>query len=196
LPTSASASNRPGPKPTLTQATVIEAALDLVDEHGLGGLNLRKLAARLGVSAMTPYGYFEDKTQLLGEMLGYALVALSLDQSSADPWDRQLERAMLGMHDALEKHPGVIELIMAEAGSDAGRLEEFRRAMITLLTRGGMTREQSITSLRTLTSYVLGYTMLTRLRRGSGPRRPAGPASFEHGLTQLLDAIRAEAARS
>ena len=156
-------------------------------------MNLRKLAARLGVSAMTPYGYVEDKTQLLNEMLGYALAALQIDPESDAPWDAQLEQAMRGMHDALERHPGVIELIMTEDASDAGRLEQFRRSLITMLTRAGLTREQAITSLRTLTSYVLGYTMLTRRRRRQGPRRPATAAAFEHGLAQLMDAIRAEA---
>jgi AcrR family transcriptional regulator len=175
---------------------VIEAALDLIDAGGLVGLNLRKLAGRLGVSAMTPYSYFQDKTELLNEMLGYALGAVQLDPKSKAPWDEQLEHAMRGMHDALERHPGVIELIMAEDDSRGSRLEQFRRDLIAMLTQSGLSREQSITSLRTLTSYVLGYTMLTRLRRRIGPRRRATPASFDHGLGQLMDAIRTEAGQA
>lgn len=193
MPKPSAAGGRPGPKPSLTQTEVIEAALDLLDEDGLAGLNLRRLAARLGVSAMTPYGYFVDKTQLLNAMVGHALAALQLDPDSHEPWDRQLEVAIRGMHGALERHPGVIELIMAEDSSGSGPLDEFRRAMVAMLTRGGLTREQSVTGLRTLTSYVLGYTMLTQLRRRRGPRRPDAPASFDHGLIPLLDAIRADA---
>src|SRR5581483_316612 len=189
----AAAPSRPGPKPTLTRAELIEATLDLIDEEGLAGLNLRKLASRLGVSAMTPYGYFADKRELLNEALGHALAATRVDPASDAPWAAQLEDAMRGMHDALERHPGVIELIMAEEPSRTGQLEQFRRNLIAMLARSGMSEEQSIASLRTLTSYVLGYTMLTRLRRRAGPRRPASAATFEHGLGQLMTAIKAEA---
>lgn len=194
VPETDAANGRPGPKPSLTLATVVEAALELIDAEGVGALNFRKLSAKLGVSAMTPYGYVADKTALLNEMIGHALSAVRVDPNSAEAWDLQLERAMSAMHDALERHPAVIELIMTEDPSGAGRLEQFRTDLIAMLTRAGFTREQSVTSLRTLTSYVLGYTMLTRLRRRAGPRRAATAATFAHGLGQLMDAIRREAA--
>jgi AcrR family transcriptional regulator len=173
----------------LTQEAVVEAALDLIDAEGLGALNLRKLAAALGVSAMTPYSYFEDKSALLDAMVGHALRALVPDRNSDAPWDLQLESAMRGMHDSLERHPGVIELILAE--SDTDKLEEFRQALIAMLTAAGLTREQSTDALRTLTSYILGYTMLTRLRRGRA-REPRPPHSFDHGLTLVMNSLRAE----
>jgi DNA-binding transcriptional regulator YbjK len=44
---------RRGPKPTLSREILVEAALDLVDNDGLGALNLRTLAGRMGISAMT-----------------------------------------------------------------------------------------------------------------------------------------------
>src|ERR1700704_3572384 len=91
---------RPGPKPTLSRTAVIEAALDLIDADGLPALNLRKLAASLGVSAMTPYSYFKDKSDLLNAIVGHALAVLTVDPASTAPWDEQLETAMRGMHEA------------------------------------------------------------------------------------------------
>jgi AcrR family transcriptional regulator len=189
-----SAAAKPGPKPTLTREVVIEAALDLIDAEGLAALNLRKLAARLGVSAMTPYNYFADKAELTGAMVGHALAALQLEQQDrGSSWDLQLERAMRGMHDAFERHPGVIELIMAE--SDSSRLDEFRRELVELLVTAGLSDAQARDALRSMTSYILGYTMLTRRLTGSerAARRRRSPSSFDHGLALLMDGIRAEA---
>src|SRR5437764_175313 len=131
----------PGPKPSLTREQVLEAALLLTDTEGLAALNLRKLARALGVSAMTPYSYFADKAELLNAMVGHALQALGLDPAATEPWDIQLEAAMHGMHDSFERHPGVIELILAEA--DYARLDDFRRELTSMLVGAGLTQRQS-----------------------------------------------------
>jgi AcrR family transcriptional regulator len=184
---------RPGPKPTLTRAAVVAAGLELIDADGLAALNLRKLAAMLGVSAMTPYSYFADKSDLVGAMLGEALSGLRIDPDTAARWDEQLEATMRGMHATLERHPGVIELILAEAESP--QLDAVREALVAMLVRGGLSDSQSRDALRTLTSYVLGYTMLTRLRGGRpGRRRSAG--SFDQGLAALMESVRKMAGRA
>jgi len=42
-----------------------ETAARLFVERGPGAFNMRELASRLGVSAMTPYRYFKDKNEIL-----------------------------------------------------------------------------------------------------------------------------------
>jgi AcrR family transcriptional regulator len=181
---------RRGPKPALTRAAVIEAALDLIDAEGLSALNLRKLATRLGVSAMTPYSYFSDKADLLNAMTGHALEPLRADPDSAAPWDQQVESAMTGMHHALAQHPGAVELIMAQ--SDTQLLDAFRQRLIAVLERAGLSRDQSADTLRSLTSYLLGYAILTRLRPRSSGRPRAD--SFAHGLRMMMDTLRRDVA--
>ena len=46
-----------------------EIAIALADEQGLGAVSMRALAARLGMSAMTLYGYVPGKEELLDLML-------------------------------------------------------------------------------------------------------------------------------
>jgi AcrR family transcriptional regulator len=180
---------RRGPKPTLSREMVIEAALDLVDTEGLAALNLRKLAARMRISAMAPYHYFEDKADLLAAMIGHALAPLASDLDPNLAWDDQIDAAMRDFHDTLKQHPGVVELIIAEA--DAVRLDDFRQALITTLQKAGLSQNHSADVLRSLTSYILGYTLLDRLR----PKRPSRtnpPASFGMGLEMLMRSLRAD----
>jgi AcrR family transcriptional regulator len=168
----------------LSRAAVLDAALDLVDADGLSALSLRALATRLGVSAMTPYSHFADKADLLAAMVGHALAPLAVEVSPDEPWDAHLERAMRTLHTTLELHPGVVELIIAE--SDARQLDEFRQQLIGMLRAVGLPRDRAADVLRTLTSYILGYTMLNRLRPG------AHPDSFDDGLAMIMDSLRRE----
>src|SRR6516165_3232291 len=144
---------RRGPKPTLSREMVIEAALDLVDTEGLTALNLRKLAGRMGISAMTPYHYFEDKADLLAAMIGHALAALASDLDPNLAWDDQIDAAMHDFHDTLKRHPGVVELFIAEA--DVGRLDDFRQGLSTTVRKAGLSQTHSADVLRSLTSYIL-----------------------------------------
>jgi AcrR family transcriptional regulator len=180
---------RRGPKPTLNREMVIEAALDLIDGEGLGALNLRKLASRMGISAMTPYYYFQDKAELLAAMVGYAMAPLASDLDPNLPWDKQIEAAMHHLHETLMRHPGVVELIIAQ--SDTLRLDEFRQSLITTLQKAGLSRDRSADMLRSLISYILGYTLLNRLRPAQ-PNRTAPPDSFDLGLEMLMRSLREE----
>jgi TetR/AcrR family transcriptional regulator, tetracycline repressor protein len=52
----------------LTKATIVKAALGLLDEVGLDGLTVRALATRLGVAAPALYWHFASKQALLDEV--------------------------------------------------------------------------------------------------------------------------------
>ena len=180
---------RRGPKPVLNREVVIEAALDLIDSEGLGALNLRKLAARMGISSMTPYHYFDDKADLLAAMVGYAMAPLANDLDPNLLWDKQIDAAMRDLHKTLTRHPGVVELVIAE--SDTLRLDEFRQSLIATLQKAGLSRGRSADMLRSLTSYILGYTLLDRLRPQQ-PNRSAPPDSFDLGLEMMMRSLREE----
>jgi len=186
------ARGRRGPKSTLSRETVIEAALDLVDTDGLPALNLRRLAGRLGISAMTPYHYFDDKADLLTAMVVHALAPLAGDLDPNVGWDKQINDAMHDLHDILERHPGVVELIMAE--SETARLDDFRQGLITTLRNAGLSRTRSADVLRSLTSYIFGYAVLSRLRPGTRGHEPQRN-SFEYGLQMMMTTLRDEVAR-
>ena len=53
----------------LDRAQVVTAAIELLDEVGLDGLTLRRLAQELGVQAPALYWHFKDKQELLDQMM-------------------------------------------------------------------------------------------------------------------------------
>lgn len=66
-------------KRNLSKQEILEEALELLDEDGLDGLSMRKLADRLGVRAPTLYYHIPDKSALLNEIT-LVLFERSLDR--------------------------------------------------------------------------------------------------------------------
>jgi AcrR family transcriptional regulator len=64
-----------------------EVATRVFVEKGPSGLNMRELAAALGVSAMTPYRYFKDKEEILAAVRARAFgrFADQLEKALAQP---------------------------------------------------------------------------------------------------------------
>lgn len=56
-------------KRDLTREKIVREALSLLDEEGLDGLSMRKLASRLKVQAPTLYYHIPDKSALLNEVM-------------------------------------------------------------------------------------------------------------------------------
>jgi AcrR family transcriptional regulator len=56
---------RRGPKPAHSVEEIIAAAVALADAHGIDGVSLPKLGARLGISANALYRYLASKDELL-----------------------------------------------------------------------------------------------------------------------------------
>jgi AcrR family transcriptional regulator len=77
---------------TLSEAEVADfrerlctAAERLFAAKGLDGVTMRQLAGELGVSPMTPYRYFQDKSEILAEVraAGYQRLAEALEAARA-----------------------------------------------------------------------------------------------------------------
>ena len=48
---------------------VLIAATDLFQRHGVQGVSMRKIAERVGVTATAIYRHYEDKNELLGQIV-------------------------------------------------------------------------------------------------------------------------------
>ncbi|MFZ0717512.1 hypothetical protein, partial [Mycobacterium sp.] len=66
-----------------------------------------------------------------------------------------------------------------------------RQGLITTLRNAGLSRGRSADVLRSLTSYILGYTLLNRLRPPQ-PNRGAPPDSFDVGMEMMMRSLREE----
>jgi AcrR family transcriptional regulator len=63
----------PEPRLPLSRDRILEAALALVDEHGIEALTMRKLGQALGFEAMSLYNYVASKDDVIDGILDLVL---------------------------------------------------------------------------------------------------------------------------
>lgn len=67
----------PTKRAPLTRELVLETALKILDEQGMDGLSMRKLASALHVEAMSLYNHVKNKNDLLNGIVDLVLSALN-----------------------------------------------------------------------------------------------------------------------
>jgi AcrR family transcriptional regulator len=78
---------------------LIRAGVEILAEQGIGGLSLRQVALRAGVSHAAPYAHFADKQSLIAAISTdgfrrlYEKLAAAAHDNSADPRQQLLETA-------------------------------------------------------------------------------------------------------
>ncbi|GAB3570932.1 TetR/AcrR family transcriptional regulator C-terminal domain-containing protein [Arthrobacter alkaliphilus] len=95
----------------LTRQTVLAAALELVDEHGLEALSMRRLGQVLGRDPMSIYRYAANRNELLA-----GVAELMLDELEVFPddtnWQEQLRRIAHELRRVCLRHPNAVPLLV------------------------------------------------------------------------------------
>src|ERR1700677_2294165 len=65
--------SRPGPRRSLDVRAIATTGVSLADEGGLGGVSMRSVGARLGMTSMALYRYVHSKDELVALMIDEAL---------------------------------------------------------------------------------------------------------------------------
>ncbi|MBI4923659.1 MAG: TetR/AcrR family transcriptional regulator C-terminal domain-containing protein [Devosia nanyangense] len=202
----------------VTRDDVIQTAIQLLQEVGLDGLTLRRLATELGISAPTLYWHVRDKRELL-DLMAEAMVR---DARASEPpfptglewWEKIAEgmrrqyRALLAYRDGARVVAGnrpteaslpMIEHflgIWVEAGFSPGE------ALATILTFGDFVagsaleyqsemerrREQPPERLREAWKHMEPYPTLHAAAVGKS--KLVDRSSFEHGLGLMIAGLR------
>ncbi len=150
----------PAPAPAarrrpLERWAILEAAVELVDRHGLEALSMRALAEELGVGTMSLYHHVPNKEALLAGM-NEVLVAEIEDPGGDGPWtDRALAMAR-SFREVGRRHPRCVPLLVSRPFSSEGSLRPCEVAL-ALLAEGGFDPERAMLAFRTVVAYVLGF---------------------------------------
>ena len=140
---------------------ILDQALALVDEHGLGAMSMRAVAERVGLTSMALYPYVGGKDALLDGLVDLLHLELGTEYGE-DPADidwRQRLRALGRAVRALSRaHPGAYPLLLnrRSAGASASWLTAALRGC---LHDAGVPGEQVPRLTRMICAFLLGYTV-------------------------------------
>jgi len=144
----------------LSKEKIIEESLQLLNEAGLEGVTLRKLANRLGVQAPALYWHFKNKEALVSELAETILrneffeIEPSIEGESWQTWliniFTRLRKALISYTDGGRVVAGAhLSLTMAKISEEA----------IKTLLNAGISLHKSRLLVLTATHYTFGYVI-------------------------------------
>ncbi|HEY7177398.1 MAG TPA: TetR family transcriptional regulator [Micromonosporaceae bacterium] len=147
-------------RPALSREAILDEALRLADERGLGAASMRALADRVGVTPMALYPYVGSKAAMLDGLVDRMLAEFLPDASAiADaPWQERLRRIGLGARELAHRHPTTFTLLFERPAvtPDAVRVVD---AIYQALLDAGIPDAQVPRLERLFTTFCLGFAL-------------------------------------
>ncbi len=188
--------------PRLSRAEIVRAALDLVDEVGLDGLTMRRLADRLGASPMGLYRHVRNKQDLELALLDRTMRVTVLPASEA-PTDAVTRTVgfCLRLRAQMLEHPYLVPLLLTRPDIRTDHPESV--ALIrAVLVAAGIAPELVPTAFTSLAAFVMGFVAL-ETSAGADPDRtrefgtllepqggPGVDERFEMGVRAILAGLQ------
>ncbi|GLF93260.1 TetR/AcrR family transcriptional regulator C-terminal domain-containing protein [Streptomyces yaizuensis] len=142
--------------PRLDPATVIRAALELLDEKGLDALSTRAVADRLGVRMNTVLWHVKTKARMLDLMADAVIGEAPLD-GLPDPWDARVRELARRYRRALLAHRDGAALVVGTFAAEAQTLR-FADTLVQALLDGGLEEREAAWTTWTIVYFALGLT--------------------------------------
>ena len=203
----------------VTRDEIVAAALAQLDEAGLDGLTLRRLAERLGIRAPTLYWHVRDKRELMdliaSAVMDQALAGCREPRAGQDWWEWLADRTRAIRVGLLSHRDGA--LVLAGNRPVGSSVPDIER-QLAILTEAGFRPQDAVLALLSLSAYAIGEALDTQ-REAGRDAAPSDPAAFgaypllgaaigalepfgssdqrfEYGLNLLITGLRAQHVRA
>ncbi|SEH01791.1 TetR/AcrR family transcriptional regulator, tetracycline repressor protein [Nonomuraea solani] len=207
-------------RPALTRHTLIETALRLLDDVGLDGLTVRRLATELGVRNPALYWHIRTKQELLDGMADAIILAAGMGPPrSGESWQEWLARRARAYRASLLAHRDGARVVANAANLGPATIRLFDEEL-TALVGCGFTPVLALRTIGSCTSYINGFVLREQAERPEVAGEPSdrlaavaallergmdatlmrafregasalGEEAFEHGLRVLIDGTAA-----
>lgn len=149
-------SHRAGRTP-LSRERVLDAALALADADGVGALTMRRLAAELGVEAMTIYYHVPNKDGILDALVERVIAEIELPEPKTD-WRGDLRSIALSAYQVLARHRWAPRVMLAGRSSGPMRLR-YMDTILAVLADAGFEPAVADHAYHALEGHIMGFTL-------------------------------------
>ncbi|MFD8720874.1 TetR/AcrR family transcriptional regulator [Streptomyces sp. NPDC059629] len=146
------------PRDTLTADRIVRAAVELLDDEGLDGLNMRSLAKRLGSAATAVYWHIrtkDDLVRLASDSIWHEVEVPDLD--TAD-WRTAATAHASGMHAMLTRHPWLVQAFGSHLLHGPGQARHSDLGL-AIYEKAGFAAADADRAAATVFTFVLGSAL-------------------------------------
>ncbi|MGI9603893.1 MAG: TetR/AcrR family transcriptional regulator [Acidimicrobiales bacterium] len=135
---------------------IVDAAMALADEEGVGALSMRKLARRLGYEVMSLYNHVANKDELQFLMVDCVAAEIDGPPTQAAPLEA-VRTIAVSTHNVLVAHPWAPELWQRHPPGPART--QIMEDLLRLLDDSGLSPDLAHHGFHAVNNHVLGYTL-------------------------------------
>lgn len=144
-----------GPKPMVSRAEVVAAAIRIADGNGLAALTMQAVAKELGFTTMALYRYFPNKEALIDACVDAALGAPPQKSGPKESWREEVKHWAYAKRAMLCSRPWLAELPFVAAPHGPNWLS-WHEAFLRTIADTGLSPEDMMDVLSVVHGYVGG----------------------------------------
>jgi AcrR family transcriptional regulator len=150
------AAKGPAEAPALSRESIVAAALDLIDKHGLEAFSLRGVAKSLGVYPTAVYWYVDSKDKLLAEAVALAFQPEEPPNPAAD-WRSDIRQLFRRWRAAIRRHPNIAPAVGSQLASNTDVQFELVERILNDLSRAGFEGAALVGAYNAVIASVVGF---------------------------------------
>jgi TetR/AcrR family tetracycline transcriptional repressor len=145
----------------LSRERIVDAALRVMDEEGLEGVSMRRVAREVGVEAMSLYHHVRDKDDLLQGICGRVMSSYEFPDEKGS-WVERAKAGARAWRRLLQQHPDVMRLFAVTHGPSPMSAESLHPTefALRLLKESGLSDRDSVQAFHMFGGYIQGFVMM------------------------------------
>ena len=164
---------------SLTRGRILEAALHLADEEGMGALSMRRLGRILGVDPMAVYHHVPNKEALISGVVEQVFSEMRVPEAEGESWQERVRDFARAYRNLARAHPHLVRELVSGAAAAPATLRASE-PLYAALEAGGFPPATVVRAADVVVDYVNGFA----LAEVGGP---LGSPEDRRGLLQLLE---------
>ncbi|HKO83362.1 MAG TPA: TetR/AcrR family transcriptional regulator [Actinomycetota bacterium] len=143
------------PRDTLTREQIVKATIELLDDEGLEGLNMRALGRRLGSAATAVYWHVGSKDNLIALAGDQAWNEITLPDPTTTDWRTAATQMATDLYAMAIRHPWLVQALGSHVVYGPGKARHDDHSL-AIYEAAGFTGEQADQAMATVFTFVLG----------------------------------------
>jgi TetR/AcrR family transcriptional regulator, tetracycline repressor protein len=163
----------------LSRRRILDAALELVDEEGMGALTMRRLGAELGVNPMSIYHHLPGKVALISGLVELAFSGMRVRYPDGAPWRDRVRAWAEAYRDLVRTHPNLVIEIVSNAAAATEAVLLVNEPLYGALDESGLPPAEVVRAADSVVDFVHGFAI------AEGAQPPGHPFDRRELLERL-----------
>lgn len=141
-------------KLNLSKELIIESSLSMIEENGIDGFSLRKLAHKLNCEAMSIYYHMKNKDQIFDQIVDHLISKITFENQKNNPKEQLISIARQWRRLA-QQHPNFFPILAVHPlNTKSGN--HFMNQILMILEAANLSQKQASYFLRVINYYLIG----------------------------------------